>query len=832
LVNCELYRFIHAMLRYIKNNGEGSWVKILKWKFANYFSAYNNQEERAPRPPADLSGIKHRFFHDDNVLLGGICIKYLQRLQVKNPGSHQVFVDSVLLSLKKSMPPVPESLVDKAKDDTFTHLTTEPPPVVPQTVTFEDCEVYQPPLVVDQSLIESQLRRSVSEIFKGECFTEADIYEVFVASGSANYNRTRDESGAIGSLYELGIYGCESELHDFGTELGLFGDPVAPSYGAKGKSEQNIIQAEKILGYDCYESGAVTVLDVTRQKERWVEQYNQLFELALGETPYVEIVGLCEPLKVRNISKGPPITYTVLRPFQAWLWRVLKRHSVFALISRYQTEDDIMNTLGHLADFEEAVSGDYKASTDNLHSWVSETICDQLFIEVGENIPREFLSLLPRNFLVNLKTLFLRALTGHIFVHKGVEAPQREGQLMGSIISFPFLCIANAALCRFSIEYSYGRRFRLTSFGPKGSHPVPLIVNGDDCLFRGPKGTCKKTWLAVCGVAGLESSVGKTYYSSSFCTINSTIYRYDPSLLIWKEQKYINLGLMMGRRRPSPGETPSNNKKKRNPYKKEGSSLKPRKKDRTKKSDPPFEFSRVKLHQLGVICRELKRTCPSEFWPLAKARFIYYNMETLRSVPGLPWFIPEWLGGIGLPLDSEFELDSTDRKCATLIRAAMGGHCPFKEPPRDRAHAQKILRSFTPVKPREMPKWQMHLEVQRRLDSLHVVTPNFRTVTVPSKGTLRLADEYAKAYKYLTSETLQRLPLHRVWDLMNEDGSVEKALRHNVALWASARHCLGNRPYEEIQLDELRFENKNLVPAIYVSSLYDSMDGYIDNDNK
>lgn len=62
------------------------------------------------------------------------------------------------------------------------------------------------------------------------------------------------------------------------------------------------------------------------------------------------------------------------------------------------------------------ISGDYVSSTNKLHSWVSETILDQLFIEIGEGVDKEFLERLGPHFLPNCKKLCLRALTKHIFV--------------------------------------------------------------------------------------------------------------------------------------------------------------------------------------------------------------------------------------------------------------------------------------------------------------------------------------------------------------------------------------------------------------------------------
>jgi len=305
----------------------------------------------------------------------------------------------------------------------------------------------------------------------------------------------------------------------------------------------------------------------------WEEEYWKIFDLAKKEKPFVEAVGLPEPLKVRVISKGPPLLYTFLKPMQKWLWKVLKQHKPFELIGRYVTESDVNGVLCNLKEDEEAVSGDYVSSTNRLHKWVSETISDRIMLRLGENIPKTDLEQLPNNFMGDLKKLMLTALTKHIFVPFKAHGdqvlvdgkpeiaehetlPQTEGQLMGSIVSFPILCIANAALCRMALEgASLVKRkekvvYRLTRKGT-GSL-APLMVNGDDCLLKGPKGTLRNCWESICGFAGLESSVGKTYFSDSFCTINSTIFKRTPENR-WVESKYVNMGLMMGRKRMGAG---------------------------------------------------------------------------------------------------------------------------------------------------------------------------------------------------------------------------------------------------------------------------------------
>jgi len=674
------------------------------------------------------------------------------------------------------MPDVPDQMVKDSCDSTVVELTSTPAEAPSTWVELPDHATARGYLVkfkCDRALIEETLRRSTSELFEKTCFDE-EIFAPFVPSGSANYMRSREDGGSIGYLYDAGILGKNPDLLNTGVTNVEFGEPVSAKYGEAGAREQEWIAQFQQMGYDQPVDGVVNIIDDEELKQVWKDQYIDLFENAMTESPEVEVVGLVEPLKVRVISKGPPMTYTVLKPFQKWLWGVLKKNRVFDLIGRYVQEEDINITIGELLEHEEVVSGDYVSSTNKLHSWVSETICDQLFIEIGECIPREFLNELPKNFLSNLKVLFMRALTKHVFVHNGEKLDQKEGQLMGSIISFPFLCIANAALCRLSLEISEGKSFRIRDKPfPHCGKIAPVKINGDDCVLKGSQGRLRPTWEVCTMTAGLSSSVGKTYFSRAFCTINSTLYEWKGALG-WIEQKYINLGLMCGRKRYRLicGAT---------------------------------VIGKVEIHNLGNTSRELKRSCPPEMWPVVKKRFIYHNMDTLKSCPGLPWFIPEWLGGVGLPMDNPQEIGELDRRCATVIKSRYYSK-------------EKGRKLYQPVRVPAMAEWCMHNLIQRELNL--VETP-FRTVTLNGVKTL-LEDEYNRAYRVLVCNLLQKTEslegLREVIDSLDQEKSTRKALRHNVDVWSRARKCAFD--YEPMSDSDLAYENKNLSLPVMVRSIH------------
>jgi len=419
--------------------------------------------------------------------------------------------------------------------------------------------------------------------------------------------------------------------------------------------------------------------------------------------------------------------------------------------------------LGVLDENDEAVSGDYVASTNRLHSWVSECICDRLMCHILAN--EDPMSKFPVNFHATLKSFMLKALTKHIFVDEsGIRKNQTEGQLMGSIVSFPVLCLANAALCRYSLEeatLSHSLTKKVFHVNNHGEHPAPLLINGDDCLLRGRVGYLRPIWEGICKTAGLESSIGKTYFSRQFCTINSTIFVWSPDDSSWVEAKYINLGLMKGLKRIGAG------KKK--------------------------VSSQVGIHQLGTIARELKRTCPENLWPVVKSRFIYYNSIELNRYPGLPWFVPEWLGGVGLPLDKKDEVTPLDRCAATAIKFK------FNDP------------KWTPILPKDAAMWLMHQRVMKDLPQKEVA----HYYNVDNHGDIQsLEDNWSGLYKAMTINLLMKDPLESLYDELDDNKSVHRAIRRNADIWSKAR-AVKCQPMSD---EDMMYEQKALyVPCKVVS---------------
>jgi hypothetical protein len=217
-----------------------------------------------------------------------------------------------------------------------------------------------------------------------------------------------------------------------------------------------------------------------------------------------KIIGLAEPLKVRTITAGPENAYYLASFIQKFLHGRLRHHEAFRLIGKPLELVDINRTFHRpLRTGEFLVSGDYKSATDLISARLSATAAETIAEETG----------MPPH----VADVFLRSLVGHTLHCGDEEAPQQNGQLMGSPTSFPILCLINAAVTRFSLELRQGcvGQMDLLSF--------PLLINGDDVGFVTDQ-LGYEIWKVVTRMGGLVFSVGKNFTSPDFLVLNSTMF--------------------------------------------------------------------------------------------------------------------------------------------------------------------------------------------------------------------------------------------------------------------------------------------------------------------
>nr|WNK16429.1 MAG: RNA-dependent RNA polymerase [Fusarium oxysporum f. sp. cubense ourmia-like virus 1] len=152
------------------------------------------------------------------------------------------------------------------------------------------------------------------------------------------------------------------------------------------------------------------------------------------------------------------------------------------------------------------VSGDYKSATDGLSIEVAEAIMESL-LDNSIFIPE------------SVKEQSRTALRPLLFYGDELDESVRVsvGQMMGSYLSFPLLCLQNYLAFRWSLR-------------GLGNVRVPVIINGDDILFQ-RTGHFQK-WSASISSVGLTVEETKTSVESDWGTINSTLLKWDGELLL------------------------------------------------------------------------------------------------------------------------------------------------------------------------------------------------------------------------------------------------------------------------------------------------------------
>ena len=841
-----------------------SWMDIVKYKIAAFFSAWANQ----PLPKAP-------FMAPDKAdcILTGLGYRWI-RSYLRSVDRHEFWcVLSTVLYSKKGFPRPGAELVDKAVEKTIGFLTSSH--YTPETSldrielldTWEERAAHRE-LVGDRKIkhsngymlyrheIHDQLRRTVRELFSPDD-PEIDLTKPRFPSTSANYNRSRSGLGAFVEVANVARtffpewigatkMKWEGRKHarvpdrrvDFFPTEGFLpphrrrfvSEPAEHPLVKKrrlteipstlspdscflfkcenpefpyGSYSRKITLDEEMESHDA----DVWVADATTLDERVRQVYQKVYECALLEPKLVEAVGLAEALKVRVISKGPPLTYAALQPVQKATHAALAKHRCFSLIGNGGTSEGyLLERLGtQLRDDEAYLSGDYKSSTDMIDPEFSETVVDEI-CKIW-------------NFSPELTRLYLSSLTGHSFVVKisrssvpdflshfhgeehqmmvhllehavwvkdvaEIELPQAWGQLMGSITSFPILCIINACICRMALEFSVSQSITLED--------ARLMINGDDCLFRINR-FGKRYWEQLGAYVGLQPSVGKTYYSREYMNINSTSFYIsdvvhkikcpdlrsnDPNHNFFEregrivEVPFVNLGLLNGLTRSG-----------------------------TLDAKPKDESEHSK--SIGAKAHELLRGHAPERQVKVFKKFLNHNWKKLNEVH-VPWYMPEWIGGLGLPWVGR---KVGDASLVDVDEYAARVSYEFGPTELDRLKANTILLNWSTKHPTKVPPvaiWQIHEYVMGRLPEKPKVS------LLPSSS----EKDYQLLYASLARETLfsEFLDFVTEADSASTDPAVH-TLRKNERIWSKASPL---RP--AIPLDSLiPRETYDHFPVIYVN---------------
>jgi len=288
------------------------------------------------------------------------------------------------------------------------------------------------------------------------------------------------------------------------------------------------------------------------------------FDKLMDVKPKTAVIPLSEPLKVRVITKGEALPAYAAKSLQKSMKSYINRFPSLVLTTRPLEVEDfrrvwafekVIETRFDLKlDFTDHVSGDYKAATDKLNIEFTKLIFEQ-FLE-ALNVPetdravyREVLYE-QRLYYPAPYTRFLRRSDVAHFdqtpSEKLFSVDQQNGQLMGSILSFPVLCIANLICYKCALdEYINLNRKAGTPKRYVSVFDLPCLVNGDDIYFRSNP-VFYQIWLKYITIAGFVLSVGKNYVHKSVFTINSQCFTYNTAKDSLYETTYLNVGLLIG----------------------------------------------------------------------------------------------------------------------------------------------------------------------------------------------------------------------------------------------------------------------------------------------
>jgi len=339
----------------------------------------------------------------------------------------------------------------------------------------------------------------------------------------------------------LSSHGCVESSRQNGGILGHVLRNVSP---VELNSRELVGLYEKGLKYEFIYVPAPLVAD------RFVDLlYDAVYQEMSSE---VRVKFILEPLKVRTISCGSARAYAPTQAIQKWMWNKLQGFNQFHLTGETVDRRHINEVLlrGSVGDV--VVSGDYSAATDNLHMDASLAVIQEICSANSPGVNR-------------IRNIFLKALGPQGITYFGdnwvckadlkdrkSELPtpfmQMRGQLMGSPLSFPVLCIINAAILRHTYEVWNNDGI------PIAIRDLPAVFNGDDVLFSCDE-RMYKLWRWIITQVGFLPSVGKNFVSRDFANINSTYYqlgklsggKVDGKLCAVRPVGYVNMGLVMGR---------------------------------------------------------------------------------------------------------------------------------------------------------------------------------------------------------------------------------------------------------------------------------------------
>jgi hypothetical protein len=374
-----------------------------------------------------------------------------------------------------------------------------------------------------------------------------------------------------------------------------------------------------------------------------VNDHVALIDCITGITPYTAPKIEGQLMVVQSAGKPRPLTKfssseVCLEPLHKAIYGRLSKNR---WICRGDPTSDVLAEAG----FRKGgilVSGDYRSATDNLPLEVAELILD-VILENAVSVP------------ASVKDHARRVLRPTLWnLDYGIEFQISRGQMMGSFLSFPLLCLQNF-VC-----------FEWARIGA-GLEKMPLLINGDDILFETSDEEFPKRWMEVVGRLGLEVEQTKTSVSTEFGSLNSTLFRWGGDGLLFVVPT-LRFGML-------------------------------------KRTDFP--------NSLGTSFDSFLRGQPTEIrWRAARA-FFSWHLATLKSVRAQPDELG-FRGGLAFRMSRIFGLLADDCSVVVLPRPPISHNVILSSDEISMVPAVEMTDELVEMNNREMASWKFRVMFEDR----------------------------------------------------------------------------------------------------------------------
>ncbi len=472
-------------LLYLVVPEEKVFFKRAKYLTVSFMSQYlNNSETGACEPPK----VPDKPF----ISVGSWRNWSKTRLRVFNRRNTHLWYS--ILQSKRSALPLSSDLVLTTYEEHRAAMGVEDP--IDIELLDETMEGLEPVL--------DRIQRSVLRAYDTDLSNDVvDIREAsHVASSSACFEASRDDGGQLGYLASL-----VPEL-----------EYCNPSWATSKFVPELVRMAfypKVIIGGKVRTNVYIEEFEYSNGERLWRDAIlGETLRIKEGQRLKCTIQAVLEPLKVRVISKGEAVPYYVSKRLQKTLHDVMRKMNCFRLIGKPLCPTHLVDlhkerSDGGSGDFK-WFSIDYSAATDRLSAALSKAILTR--ITEGHD--------------ATLRNVWLSVLAPHWcrypFPFNDVEPiDQVNGQLMGSILSFPILCLANLGLYLLNLKKSGDTRTLQRKLNG-------VLVNGDDMLYVA-RSSMWKSHVELGERMGLTMSPGKAYMHSKYANANSACFHYDLS---------------------------------------------------------------------------------------------------------------------------------------------------------------------------------------------------------------------------------------------------------------------------------------------------------------